>query len=162
MQVYKTRKANIRIMHTTDKLNCLDNKLHQIFASIKKLSDNMDASDESNAQTAVIDEPIHSLDETDINIRLEQSITALGHSIDEVIQVIDKSRQDAGKSKQVEHKLTDIMISLRRIVYKTRYSTPDAQLLRQLKQSIDDLTHAARQPTKMTDASALNQSQCSH
>jgi methyl-accepting chemotaxis protein len=131
------------------KLNCLGNELHQALDSINKLSGNMDTSDGSNTQAAVIDEPMHSFDESNIHIRLEKSISILDHSINELVQIIDKPSQDADKSKQVVHKLADTMISFENMIDEFSDSVQDAKPLEQLKQSVDDLTHAAQQLTSM-------------
>jgi hypothetical protein len=151
--------TNTRITHAVNKLNCINSKLYQALDSIKGLF-NIEAGNETSAHAVMIDEPIRGFDESDINVGLEQSISTLDHTVDELIQIIDESKQDADKSKQAVHKLTDAMILFEKMIDELSSSTQDTGPLKQLKQSVDDLTHVARQLTRAIDVSELSQSQC--
>jgi membrane-associated progesterone receptor component len=97
----KTKGTNGGIVHAANKLNCLDSKLHQALDSIKKLSGNIGANDETTAQVAITDGQTCSLDSLNIiNIKLEQSIDTLDQSIDELTQIINNLMMLTSQNKR--------------------------------------------------------------
>jgi predicted ABC-type transport system involved in lysophospholipase L1 biosynthesis ATPase subunit len=150
----EAKETSAEATHTTDKLDKIANKLHQIRGVAKILSGNTEASDKNSEQAAIVDESIHGADTLDvIDARLDQIF-------DKLTQIFDKSIQTTDESAQAAHKFVDIVISLENTINELSYPKMDAEaLLEQLKQSMDELTHAANQLTQLINESVSNKSQ---